>query len=158
MQRELGVGRGPPICRTRPHDPASLLCGSAISCPDKRDVQHRNGQAQHWRIVRRPLSSRETVNAGMIEYITSKNRWQVTGTTRVAANHTMTLHFTDVVAGSALRCRRVGDPDEQVSDWELHRRHPNATGSLDPRTADSNAVRVESAVGGIDPTPPIRLK
>lgn len=105
------------------------------------------------------MSSPETVNAGTVDYITSKNRWKVTGTTSVAANHAMTLKFTGAVAGGA-PCnadgRVIGTTTSAAGSFTFD--IPNATGPLDPRTTNCNAVRVESAAGGVDPTTPIRLK
>ena len=105
------------------------------------------------------MSSPETVNAGTVDYITSKNRWKVTGTSSVAANHAMTLKFTGVVAGGA-PCnadgRVIGTATSAAGSFTFD--IANATGPLDPRTTNCNAVRVESSLGGVDPTTPIRLK
>ncbi|MEO5660232.1 MAG: Ig-like domain-containing protein [Polaromonas sp.] len=104
------------------------------------------------------LSAPETVSATTSEYVTSKNRWKVTGSTSIAATHNLTLKLTSTVAGSA--CNAEGrvintmPSTGQSFTFDIL----GATGLLDPRTTNCNAIRVESDLGGISPSSLIRLK
>lgn len=106
------------------------------------------------------LSTAETVNANPVEYVASKNRWKVGGSTSIATAHSMTLKFTGVVAGGA-PCNadgRVIGTTNSVGTGFTFDVITTAGSPLDPRSTNCNAVRVESALGGVDPSTPIAIK
>jgi hypothetical protein len=105
------------------------------------------------------LSAPEAVTAPAPEYVVSKNRWKVTGTTSIATAHTLTLKLTGLIAGGAAcnaEGRVIGITTSTANTFVFD--ILNATGPLDPRTTNCNSIRVESAVGGISPNSLIRLK
>lgn len=104
------------------------------------------------------LSAPETVNAQAVEYVLSKNRWKVSGNTSIAAAHQLTLKFTGLVGGSPCNAsgRVIGTTTSGGGSFTFD--IGGATGLLDPRNTNCTAVRVESELGGVDPSTPIQLK
>ncbi|NOU00504.1 MAG: cadherin-like domain-containing protein [Gallionella sp.] len=105
------------------------------------------------------LSTAETVNANPVEYVASKNRWKVGGSTSIATAHQMTLTFTGVVGGLPCNAsgRVIGTTNSVGTTFTFD--VPTTAGSpLDPRSTNCNAVRVDSVLGGVDPTTPIGIK
>jgi Bacterial Ig domain len=101
------------------------------------------------------LSSPEAVNATLAQYIANKGRWKVTGTTSIAATHTMTLKLTGVVAGNqpcSANGRVIATTNSAAGAFTF-----DLVG-LDPRTTNCNAVRVDSVLGGADLSTPITIK
>jgi hypothetical protein len=106
------------------------------------------------------LSSPEAVNATLAQYIANKGRWKVTGTTSIAAAHTMTLKLTGVVAGNQpcnANGRVIATTSSTAGGFTFDLATPIG-GPLDPRTTNCNAVRVDSTLGGADLTTPISIK
>jgi hypothetical protein len=105
------------------------------------------------------LSAPEAVTAPTAEYVVSKNRWKVTGTTSIATAHNLTLKLTGVVAGGApcnANGRVIGNTTSTANTFLFD--ILNATGPLDPRTTNCNSIRVDSELGGTSPNSLIRLK
>lgn len=105
------------------------------------------------------LSTAETVNANPVEYVSSKNRWKVGGSTSIATAHSMTLKFTGLVGGLPCNANgRVISTTNSIGTTFAFDVITTAGSPLDPRTTNCNAVRVESVLGGVDPTTPISIK
>lgn len=104
------------------------------------------------------LSSPEIVSANPVEYVTSKNRWKVGGTTSIATAHNLTLKLSGLVGGLPCNAdgRVIGSTTSAGTTYNFD--ILNATGPLDPRTTNCNSIKVESALGGVSPSTTIRLK
>lgn len=104
------------------------------------------------------LGSPETIVANPVEYITSKSTWNVVGSTSNATAHTLTLRLAGSVAGVPCNAngREIGTTTNTGNTFRFA--IANATGLLDPRTTNCNAVRVESSLGGASLNTAIRLK
>lgn len=104
------------------------------------------------------LSAPETVSANPVEYVVSKNRWKVGGTTSISTAHSLTIKLSGLVNGVPCNAdgRVIGSTTSSGTTFSLD--FLNATGPLDPRTTNCNAVRVESELGGVSPNATIRLK
>ncbi|MFZ2269719.1 MAG: cadherin-like domain-containing protein [Azonexus sp.] len=104
------------------------------------------------------LSSPETLSAAPVEYVTSKNRWKVGGTTSIATAHSISLKLSGLVGGQPCNAngRLIGTTTSVGNTFSFD--ILNATGPLDPRTTNCTAIRVESALGGVSNNATIRLK
>ena len=95
----------------------------------------------------------ETLPVVAADYVVSKNRWKVTGTTSVATAHNLTLKLSGACTANG---QVIGETTSIGNAYTFD--FPNATGPLDPRTTNCTAVRVESALGNISPNAAFRLK
>ena len=95
----------------------------------------------------------ETLAVAAADYVVSKNRWKVTGTTSVATAHNLTLKLSGTCTANG---QVIGETTSIGNTYTFD--FPNATGPLDPRTTNCTAVRVESALGNISPNAAFRLK
>lgn len=95
----------------------------------------------------------ETIAVTGADYVTSKNRWKVDGTTSVATAHNLTLKLSGACNGSG---RVIGTTTSIGNAYAFD--FLNSTGPLDPRTTNCTAVRVESAPGNVSPNATFRLK
>ena len=104
------------------------------------------------------MSAPETVVAARAEYVVSKNRWKVDGTTSIATAHNLTVKFASPAGGPACSAdgQVIGTTTSVGTTFVLD--ILNATGPLDPRTTNCSAIKVESALGGVSPNTTIRLK
>ena len=100
------------------------------------------------------LSSPEAVNATSVQYVASKGRWKVSGTTSIAAAHNMTLSFTGSCNANG---RFIGTTSSAAGAFTFDL-NTAVGGPLDSRTTNCNAVRVDSTLGGSDLTTPITIK
>lgn len=100
----------------------------------------------------------EVVAVTGADYVVSKNRWKVDGTTSVATAHNLTLKLSGVVGGVACNAngRVIGTTTSIGNAYSFD--FLNATGPLDPRTTNCTAIRVESALGNVSPNANYRLK
>ena len=95
----------------------------------------------------------ETVAVTGADYVVSKNRWKVNGTTSVTTVHNLTLKLSGACNANG---RVIGTTTSVGNAFAFD--FLNATGFLDPRTTNCTAVRVESALGNVSPDAPFRLK
>lgn len=100
----------------------------------------------------------ETVAATGADYVVSKNRWKVDGTTSVATAHNLTLKLSGAVGGVPCNAngRVIGIATSVGNAYSFD--FLNATGPLDPRNTNCTAIRVESALGNVSPNTTFRLK
>ncbi|MBG6075441.1 hypothetical protein [Polaromonas sp. CG_9.11] len=100
----------------------------------------------------------ETVTVTGADYVVSKNRWKVVGTTSVATAHNFTLKLAGVVGGAPCNAsgRVIGTTTSVGNAYSFD--FLNATGPQDPRTTNCTAVKVESALGNVTPNTTFRLK
>jgi hypothetical protein len=103
------------------------------------------------------VASPETVNVTTGDYIVSKTRWKVTGSTSIGTAHSMTLKLTGVVGTAPCNAdgRVLGTTNSAGTGFTFDF---VATGPLDPRTTNCNRIKVESALGGVSPNFTFRLK
>ena len=106
----------------------------------------------------RSLSAPEAVNAQTVEYVLSKNRWKVSGSTSITASHAMTLSFTGTANGVPCDANGRVIATTTAAAGSFLFDVLNATGPLDPRNTNCAAVRVDSELGGVDPSTPIVRK
>jgi hypothetical protein len=95
----------------------------------------------------------ETVAVTGADYVVSKNRWKVDGTTSVTTAHNLTLKLSGACNADG---RVIGTTTSVGNAYSFD--FLNATGALDPRTTTCRAVRVESALGNVSPNATFRLK
>ena len=100
------------------------------------------------------LSSPEAVNATSVQYVASKGRWKVSGTTSIAAAHNMTLSFTGSCNANG---RFIGTTSSAAGAFTFDL-NTAVGGPLDSRRTNCNAVRVDSTLGNSDLTTPIIIK
>ena len=95
----------------------------------------------------------ETVTVTGADYVVSKNRWKVVGTTSVATAHNLTLKLSGACNANG---RVIGTTTSVGNAFAFD--FLNATNLLDPRSTNCTAVRVESALGNVSPDAQFRLK
>jgi Bacterial Ig domain len=103
------------------------------------------------------LSGAEVVGVIGADYVTSKNRWKVDGTTSIPTGHTLTLKLTGAGGAQCNANGRVLATTTSTGNTYLFD-FQNATGPLDPRTTNCTAIKVESALGGVSPNVTFRVK
>ena len=108
------------------------------------------------------LSSAEIVNATQTEYVTRTNRWKFSGTSSVTSTtRTLTATFTGLVGGLPCNAsgRVIGSGTAAAGTNAFTFDVFTTAGSpLDPRSTNCNAVRIQSTLGGVDPSTPILVK
>ena len=104
------------------------------------------------------LAPAETLSAPAGDYVASKGRWKINGTTSIAAAHEVTLKLSGLVGGQPCNAngRVIGTTTTAGTTYAFD--ILNATGPLDPRTTNCTALRVESVLGGVSPNGTFRLK
>lgn len=105
-----------------------------------------------------PPNTTEAVTVTGADYVVSKSRWKVDGTTSVATAHTLTLRLFGTVGGLPCNAsgRVIGTTTSSGNAFSFDLL--NAAGPLDPRTTNCTAVRVTSALGNVSPSATFRLK
>lgn len=108
------------------------------------------------------LSSAEVVNATQTEFVTRTTRWKFSGTSSVTTTtRTLTASFTGLVGGAPCNAsgRVIGSGTAAAGTNAFTFDVFTTAGSLlDPRSTNCNAVRIQSSLGGADPSTPILIK
>lgn len=95
----------------------------------------------------------ETIAVTAADYVVSKNRWKVTGTTSVTTAHNLTLKLSGACTANG---RVIGETTSIGNAFAFD--FLNATGALDPQNTNCTAIRVESVLGNVSPNTTYRLK
>ncbi|MCB1907144.1 MAG: cadherin-like domain-containing protein [Rhodocyclaceae bacterium] len=118
-----------------------------------------DGLLQDTATVTVDLAGAETLVATRAEFVQSKGRWRVEGTTDIAAGHQVTAVLSGTVAGAPCNAdgRVIGSGITAAGALALD--FTVAIGSAsDPRTTDCDSIRLESVLGGVSPDLAILLK
>lgn len=106
------------------------------------------------------LIAAETLVATRAEFVLSKGRWRIDGTTDIAAGHLVTAKLAGTVAGGA-PCnadgRTIGSATSAAGVVTLDLTVPIGS-PTDPQTTNCDSIRLESALGGLSPNLAFRLK